>query len=55
MLGTLALLTALTLGAFALVAIWLGTRRVTGGALLKDVTVSREWLMHHQADTGHER
>ena len=55
MLATLALLTALTLGAVALAAVWLGVRRVTGGALLKDVTVSREWLMHHQADTGHER
>ena len=50
MFGTLALVTALTLGALALLAIWLGARRVTGGALLKDVTVSREWLMQHQAD-----
>jgi hypothetical protein len=50
MLGTLALLTLLTVGAFAIVAIWLGARRVSGGSLLKDVTVSREWLMQHQAD-----
>jgi hypothetical protein len=49
MASTIVLLAALALAIYASVLIWRGRRLSTAGSL-KDVTVSREWLMHHQTD-----
>jgi hypothetical protein len=50
MASTIALLMALAVGVLAIRLIWRGARRLTGMALLEEMTVSREWLMHHQTD-----
>ncbi len=46
---TLALVTGLILSLAAFL-IWRGARRVSTFSSLKNVTVSRQWLMEHQGD-----
>jgi hypothetical protein len=49
MTSTVALIVALVLILGAGV-VWRATRRLSAVAFLKDVTVSRQWLIQHQAD-----
>jgi hypothetical protein len=46
---TVALVTGLILS-LAAFFLWRGTRRVSTISDLKNVTVSRQWLMEHQGD-----
>jgi hypothetical protein len=49
-MATIVVLAALVLTVYASVLIWRSSRRLTTAGNLKDVTVSREWLLHHQTD-----
>ena len=49
-MATIVFLAAFALTIYASVLIWRSSRRLSTAGSLKDVTVSREWLMHHQTD-----
>jgi hypothetical protein len=52
MVSTFAFLAAVVLSAAAMMGLWRlwrATRRVLAIDPLRDVSVSREWLMHHQS------
>jgi hypothetical protein len=49
MASTIVFLAAFALAIYASLLIWRSSRRLSPAGSLKDVTVSREWLLHHQA------
>ena len=50
MVSTLTVIAACLLVVCASALIWRGTRRVLASDGLKDISVSREWLVQHQSD-----
>ena len=49
-MASIALLTILLVTVLAMIALWRGRRPFSAVGHLKDVTVSREWLLHHQEE-----
>jgi hypothetical protein len=50
MASTITILSAVVLTILAAVVVWIGRRRPSTVGPLKDVTVSRQWLIQHQTD-----